>query len=394
MPESQAPDEAPDSSDDQAHQADGSPGEPAEAEKLEPIEPDASDIGSAVVMGVLFVGTILLSVAFASLFGPEQQVFEDPQDPTNPLIYLVLVIVFTAAILLIAKLGLQKIIQYVILGAVFLTMAYVYDPLLALIIPGSVAVWVALGIATALTAALYYYPEWYVVDAAGVSVAAGATGLFGISFGLIPALVLLIGFAIYDAIAVYQTEHMLDLADEVMGLRLPIMLVVPKKRGYSFLEGDEIRSRAPDDEETGQPSGSDAPDHEDREEGQTSETEPQDTDSDAEAPDDGSRDALFMGLGDIVIPGVLVVSAINFLCGAGGQCAHPPAVDTVLGLAPPVFVAATTLIGATVGFAFLMRSVLKGTPHAGLPALNGGALTGFLIPVLWLYGFGPLIPVL
>jgi presenilin-like A22 family membrane protease len=39
-----------------------------------------------------------------------------------------------------------------------------------------------------------------------------------------------------------------------------------------------------------------------------------------------------------------------------------------------------------------MRSVLKGNPHAGLPALNGGALIGFLIPVLWLFGTAPLIP--
>lgn len=312
-----------------------------------PVEPDAKDIRSAVLMGVIFVGTILLAMVVAeALSGEVAPVFEDPEDPTNPLLYLALVVVFTAAILVIAKLGLQRIIQFGILGAVFLTMVIIYEPLMGLVLDvhPTVILGLALAISGGLSALLYYYPEWYVVNVVGISVAAGATGWFGISFGLVPALVLLIAFAVYDAIAVYRTKHMLDLADEVMGLKLPIMLVVPKVRGYSFLEGEEL-----DEEETG-----------------------------------AERDALFMGLGDIVIPGVLVVSSMMFL--------DPAQAPTVLGLEAPLFVALATLAGATVGFAVLMRGVLKGSPHAGLPALNGGALVGFLLPVLWLYGTAPLIP--
>lgn len=315
-----------------------------------PFEVDSEDRRAAVVMGVIFVGTILLAMVIAqALEGEVQPVFEDPQNPTNPLIYLGLVVVFTLGILLVAKLGLQRIIQVVILAAVFFTLVYVFEPLLSLVLPLSslASLGVSVGIAGVLTIALYAYPEWYVVDAAGISVAAGATGWFGFSFGIVPALVLLIAFAVYDAIAVYRTEHMLDLADEVMDLRLPIMLVIPKIRGYSFLDQKE-----------------------------TIEAE----------SDDGGRDALFMGLGDIVIPGVLVVSALMFL----GDYAAP--YSTVFGLEPALFVALTTLIGATVGFGVLMRGVLKGSPHAGLPALNGGALLGFLIPVLWLYGTAPFIP--
>lgn len=354
MPES--PPEEPPTSGDPGPEGPGSSA-PAEVEdEPEPIEPDAKDVRSAVIMGVLFVGTILLAMVMAdALSGTVQPVFEDPEDPTNPLLYLGLVVVFTAAILVVAKLGLERIIQYVILGAVFLTMVFIYEPLLGLVLPlpGSWVLGISVLAGGILTALLYVYPEWYVVDAAGISVAAGATGWFGFSFGLVPALVLLVAFAVYDAIAVYRTKHMLDLADQVMGLRLPIMLVVPKVRGYSFLEGDQI-----DPEE-------DEGDEKDEE-------------------DDGSRDALFMGLGDIVIPGVLVVSAMMFL--------DPSAAPTVLGLSAPIFVALATLAGATVGFVFLMNAVLKGKPHAGLPALNGGALVGFLIPVLWLYGTSPLIP--
>lgn len=342
------------------------------------IEPDRADLKSAVVMGVIFVGTILLSLFLAEILqGQVQPAFEDPQNPTNPLIYLGLVIVFTAVILLIAKLGLQPLIQLVVLGAVFLTMVYLYEPIIGLIpgASGTPALVTSTVLGLALTGLLYFYPEWYVVDVAGISVAAGATGLFGFSFGIVPALVLLVAFAVYDAIAVYRTEHMLDLADQVMELRLPVMLVVPKVADYSFL--DEVDT---DDEEPEADTGG--------EEGQPArEDETVEADeSEEEAEVSEERDALFMGLGDIVIPGVLVVSSYVFLA------EFTAATPAVLGIPAPLFVALTTLVGATAGFAVLMRGVLKGSPHAGLPALNGGALLGFLIPLLALYGYAPLIP--
>jgi presenilin-like A22 family membrane protease len=346
------------------------PREPAEP-RSEPDE-DGAELGAAAAMGLIFVGTILLAMFFAELLqGEVPAAFEDPQDPTNPLLYLGLVIVFTAGILLVAKLGLDSIIQAVVLGAVFLTMVYLYRPLIQLL-PGvgfDAAFLSSLALGAALTALLFFYPEWYVVDAAAISVGAGATGLFGFSFGIVPALVLLVAFAVYDAIAVYRTEHMLDLADSIVGLRLPVMLVVPKVADYSFREEIE-----PDEDPEDPPQSA----------GRAADRPPTPTE-DVE-PEPGGQDALFMGLGDIVIPGVLVVSSSVFLH------EYTPAVDAVAGLAAPTFVALTTLLGATVGFAFLMRSVLEGSPHAGLPALNGGALLGFLGPVLWLYGVAPLVP--
>ncbi len=342
--------------------------EPADAQvandEAAPPEIGGGDVRSAVIMGVIFVGTILLAMLLAEALHTEiPPAFENPDDPTNPLLYLVLVIVFTFAILLVAKLGLQKIIQYVILGAVFLTLAYVYQPMLVQI-PG-VSFTASLGASLVgsgvLVGLLYYYPEWYVVDLAGIATAAAATGLFGFSFGIVPALVLLVAFAVYDFIAVYRTKHMIDLADQVMDLRLPVMLVIPKVRGYSFLEG----ARFKDPDRIDEPPWRVAP-------------EP--------SEDDGSRDALFMGLGDIVIPGVLVVSSLIFL---RDQTAT---VEQAAGLAPELFVALSTLVGATLGFGVLMWAVLKGKPHAGLPALNGGALIGFLAPLLAYYGTSPLIP--
>jgi len=63
----------------------------------------------------------------------------------------------------------------------------------------------------------------------------GRAGLFGISFGLLPALLLLAFLAVYDAISVYGTEHMLSLAEGVMDLNIPVVLVIPLSLSYSLL---------------------------------------------------------------------------------------------------------------------------------------------------------------
>ena len=49
-------------------------------------------------------------------------------------------------------------------------------------------------------------------------------------------LVLLIGMATYDAISVYKTKHMIDLADTLIDLKLPILFVIPKTLNYSLVK--------------------------------------------------------------------------------------------------------------------------------------------------------------
>jgi presenilin-like A22 family membrane protease len=306
------------------------------------------------LMAGLFVVSIGLAMAIAPLYTP---VFENPQDVGNAGLYLVFVVAFTAVILLIARYKLEWLIQAIILGAVGMSLVYLVGPLVGAAmgvnpvvpLPGqegaaNLAWGAGLVVAAALTLALWKYPEWWVVDTVGVGVSAGAGAYFGISFGLLPSLALLIGFAAYDAIAVYRTKHMIDLADKVMDLRLPIMLIVPKHRGYSFLrEEAQLKEKLAKGEE---------------------------------------REALFMGLGDVVIPCVLVVSALRFL---------DPAV-MVAGVGGNLVVSLATLLGALAGYTLLMTLVAKGKAHAGLPSLNGGAILGFFLALLPLYGIAPLLP--
>ncbi|OTE98493.1 presenilin family intramembrane aspartyl protease PSH, partial [Halorubrum sp. SD612] len=220
--------------------------------------------------------------------------------------------------------------------------------------------------AVAVAVGLLLYPEWYVIDTAGVLMGAGAAGLFGISFGLLPALILLAVLAVYDAISVYGTEHMLSLAEGVMDLNIPVVLVIPLSLSYSLLDGESASEEASGvgEEPTSEPGSEDEddaiPDGED--------------DASLDEADDGpaeggDRDAFFIGLGDAVIPTVLIASAATF---------SPAAALSVplLGVNLPALLA---MVGTLAGLIVLMRWVIQGRPHAGLPLLNGGAIGGYLI---------------
>jgi presenilin-like A22 family membrane protease len=180
---------------------------------------------------------------------------------------------------------------------------------------------------------LYVHSEWYVVNTVGVLVGAGVVVMLGVAFVPTLIIVFMIAAAIYDAWAVYKSKHMLDLADTMIGLRLPILLVAPQEKGYSFVE--ETTSMKQTSEPVARPQG---------------------------APKKKSKDAMFMGLGDVIFPGMLVVSAAQWLD-------HSDA----------LLVALSTLIGGLVGYFILMTYVARGRAQAGLPLLNGGSILGYVV---------------
>src|SRR2546422_3332647 len=310
-------------------------------------------------MAVLLVASQVVAIALSPLFqGSGFQAFPNPSDVTNTAIYIILILVFTAVILGLVRYRRQKLAKYVIMASIFVTLAFVLllplyyglyygtgqnqDPNFQNLL-ANVATLLSFAVAAVLVYLLVKFPEWYVVDTIGFVTAAGVTAILGISFGLLPAILLLLALAVYDAWAVYRTKHMVTLADELTSQRLPILLVVPKKAGYSFLEQKSLKEQVATGEE---------------------------------------REAMFVGLGDLIIPGILSVSAFTFL-----NTGAYNAMGLSLGpLAPYSVVALATVIGTLIGFIVLMRFVIKGNPQAGLPLLNGGALLGFVISHLVVYG--------
>ncbi|MDA8790327.1 presenilin family intramembrane aspartyl protease [bacterium] len=191
-------------------------------------------------------------------------------------------------------------------------------------------------VALVLMVLLYLHSEWYVVNTVGVLVGSGVVVMLGVAFVPTLIIVFMIAAAIYDAWAVYKSKHMLDLADTMIGLRLPILLVAPQDKGYSFVE--ETTSM----KQKNQPAAASPPS------GQPKKKK--------------SKDAMFMGLGDVIFPGMLVVSAAQWLD-------HSDA----------ILVAISTLIGGLVGYFALMTYVARGRAQAGLPLLNGGSILGYIV---------------
>jgi len=308
--------------------------------------------------GVAFVVGLFLAVQLGALaLVPEfaesgYQAVENPDNPTNSLVYVAAIVAMTGLMLAAFRYDLDGAIRLLIVGVSAYLSWYVFSALvspLAAVVP-----------ALAVGAGLLVHPEWYVIDTAGVLMGAGAAGLFGISFGLLPALLLLAVLAVYDAISVYGTEHMLSLAEGIMDLNIPVVLVIPLSLSYSLLDGETASEEAAgvgDDEEP------EADGEELDADGEDEET------AAAEPAEPGDRDAFFIGLGDAVIPTVLIASAATF-------SSAPNLAVPLLGVNLPALLA---MVGTLAGLLVLMRWVIQGRPHAGLPLLNGGAIGGYLI---------------
>ncbi|MFK8212663.1 presenilin family intramembrane aspartyl protease PSH [Haloferax volcanii] len=312
---------------------------------------------AALIFLVVQVGALALVPTF---FEQGYQTVEDPSDPTNSLLYIGAIIVMTAFMLAAFKYDLDQLIRLVIVFTSGLLAWYVF----AALVPSGL---VAIGLSVGVAVALLVYPEWYVIDTAGALIGAGAAALFGISFGLLPAIVLLSVLAVYDAISVYKTKHMLDLAEGVMDLRIPVVLVIPTTLSYSILDDEFAR----DANEVGD--GENATDGGEPAETADANTETEtanDANDDAEDSESGERDAFFIGLGDAVMPTVMVASGAFFSEAPSLGVGALPALNL------PALLA---MVGTFAGFSGLMWAVMKGRAHAGLPLLNGGAIGGYLV---------------
>ena len=192
---------------------------------------------------------------------------------------------------------------------------------------------------------LYVHSEWYVVNTVGILVGSGVIVMLGVSFVPTLIMVFMIAAAVYDAWAVYKSKHMLDLADTMMNLNLPILLVAPQDSDYSMRRE---RTTVHDVEE---------------------EVEEIEQEVPRERVVAKSNDAMLMGLGDVIFPGMLVLSTLQYISGDNG-----------------LIMAMTTLVGSLIGYSILMYYVGKGQAQAGLPLLNGGAILGYIVGGLFTIG--------
>ena len=255
--------------------------------------------------------------------------FENPQNVENIFLFIVILLAFTGFLLLLIKFGFKRVISIVIGVSIFFTFVYIFSAIVYAAMGGTdITVLLTLILSILATVVLYLYPEWYVIDALGILIASGVASIFGRSLDYWLVVILLIILAVYDAISVYKTKHMITLAEGVIDLKTPILFVIPKKRNYSFIrEGI------------------------------------------GKLGEGRERSAFIMGMGDLIMPSILVVSAnvSNVFLKS----------YRVLGLVN--LPALGAMIGSLAGFVVLLHFISSGRPQAGLPPLNGGTLIGFAL---------------
>ena len=276
-----------------------------------------------ILIGVQVFATIIAVPTKAS----DITAFGDPESMNTPFIYLGYVIVVTAIILILFKWGFKRFLTGFFLLSVWATTSFVtlittqqfagtnsFVDAFALLLP---LIFVLL---------IWKYPEWYVIDIVGFVMCVGATAIIGVSFGIYPVIVLLVIFAVYDAISVYKTRHMISLAESILTQKLPALFIIPKDRNFSYLNNQTWTN----------------------------------------LDDTAARQTYIFGMGDIIFPSAMVVSASAFLTGS-----------KLLGIF--TYPALGAMIGSYVGLITLMWYSERYSPrsHAGLPFLNAFTILGF-----------------
>lgn len=282
-----------------------------------------------ILIGVQIAATLLsipVKATGATAFG-------DPEDMSNPFVYLGMVILITAIMLGLAKLKIQwfmaVVIKFFFLITVWASIFFVLSTIVLHLYGASniVADYLALSLPIVATVIIWQFPEWYVIDTVGLIMCTGVTAIIGVSFGIVPLILLLIIFAVYDAVSVYKTRHMLSLAELVLNLKLPALFIIPKGLGYSYM-------------------GS---------------TQWEDLDNVSE------RQSYIIGMGDIIFPSTMIVSASVFLQGT-----------KLFGLFTLPAIGA--MVGSWIGLVVLQWFASKyPRSHAGLPFLNAFTLVGFAV---------------
>ena len=282
-------------------------------------------------MGSLFLIIDILALLLVTPFSNAGLfAFSDSGNPLDIVYFVAMMLGATGVILVLAKFRGGKLVRWVLTGTIWFSLFTTLYSLVLFIIDDPLATGLSFIGSLVLIAALLKYQRWYLIDASALLLGAVSTAVLGISVSPPLVSILLLGLAVYDAIAVYKTGHMLTLAQSILNSGLPLMVVVPKSLDYTEPEEIKIQKDAP--------------------------------------PPGSQRKAFYMGLGDLVIPGCLVVS----IYGAMGATGLP--------------IVASVILGTLIGFTILSVFVASGKPQAGLPFLCSGAILGYAVSSFILLG--------
>lgn len=272
---------------------------------------------SIIFLMIITQITAILIAGYAKAQNLPIQAMGDPQSTTTPVLYVIALLIFSGVLLVLIKFGFKRIIKGVMIYA---TWASIFWLSMVLLPNGTLSYFILAVLPLACALLVWKYPEWFVIDAAGICLCIMISACLGSSFGIVPMSILLVLMAVYDYIAVYKTKHMLSLAEFSVNEHLPVAFIIPTTTKYSSLNAAKWQNMS------------------------TSR----------------NPEASMLGFGDIVFPSMLVVSASVFTQNN--------------------YIVLGTMIGTIIGIVALYWLAGKyPKAHAGLPFLNTAALLGFWI---------------
>ncbi|MDD4652150.1 MAG: presenilin family intramembrane aspartyl protease [Methanothrix sp.] len=284
-----------------------------------------------LIMLAILIAVQILAIAITP---PINEVFENgnasrplgnnssPGISFDILIFLFVILVYTVIMIQAVRLKNARLLNGLILLSMGICICYVLIINLMEMAGADMAPLIALIATVAILLLMKTYPKWYIIDLICILVCAGIGTIYGISMNIPTAIFFLIVMAVYDIISVYKTRHMELLAQAMVSIKAPLIFVLPGLSNRSAGKNNNS----------------------------------------AQSGEGKMNYPLFLGLGDAIIPTMLVVSAYN------------PTSLYYMGPIP----ALGAMIGTYVGFIILMTA-LSDRMHAGLPFLNGGAIIGYLL---------------
>jgi presenilin-like A22 family membrane protease len=177
-------------------------------------------------LSVIFVAAQLLGIAVGMSMIAEGTrvviVSENPEDVSNTLALFVMILAFTAVLLILLSLKMgTKLVRLFELIAVFGATFIAFDALFS-----EVAFMFAFLL---VLSRIVLKEDLLLKNIVSVFTVAGVAGLFGASFGLLPVFIFVVLLAIYDALAVFWTKHMIKMAQGIVKENLAMTFSLPSK---------------------------------------------------------------------------------------------------------------------------------------------------------------------
>ncbi len=272
---------------------------------------------------ILFILSSLFAIFLSSILIEQNAGFSNTTPTTGigtVFVYMIFAIAVTFFILYLARKKKMRIMRAIFLFLIIYVVFYVFL-IVGAVIANTYLEYYIIIIAAPLIYGyfLIFRNNWFVTDLAGFFLSAGVSAIWGVLIGIWAAVIFLVAFAIYDYISVYKTKHMVSLAEVAINESLPLLFVIPSRKGVRL--------------------------------------------EDVKIDQEGDRKALMLGFGDVALPSIMVVSSALF------------------GSAHMLWFILLPLLGGIIGMIVLFSDLVR-KPAPGLPFINSGVILGFLAAYL------------